>query len=94
MPIPVKVENICEKASVSVVLNINHRKFISATSGSERQTVRRNLGAEQKMEVLIEQITLANKNRFGKSSEKMTDMLKSVLWKLMEPLFSLIEYAG
>ena len=55
MPIPVKVENICEKASVSVVLNINHRKFISATSGSERQTVRkRNLGAEQKMEVLIE----------------------------------------
>ena len=26
-----------------------------------------------KMEVLIEQITLANKNRFGRSSEKMTD---------------------
>lgn len=25
------------------------------------------------MEVLIEQITLANKNRFGRSSEKMTD---------------------
>lgn len=25
------------------------------------------------MEVLIEQITLANKNRFGKSSEKMPD---------------------
>lgn len=27
----------------------------------------------KKMEVLIEQITLANKNRFGRSSEKMTD---------------------
>lgn len=27
-----------------------------------------------KMEVLIEQITLANKNRFGRSSEKMTDL--------------------
>jgi transposase len=25
------------------------------------------------MEVLIEQITLENKNRFGRSSEKMTD---------------------
>lgn len=27
----------------------------------------------KKMEILIEQITLANKNRFGRSSEKMTD---------------------
>lgn len=27
----------------------------------------------KKMEVLIEQITLENKNRFGRSSEKMTD---------------------
>ena len=42
----------------------------------------------KKIEVLIEQITLANKNRFGRSSEKMMILHRSVLWKLMEPLFS------
>lgn len=37
------------------------------------------------MEVLIEQITLANKNRFGRSSEKTMDTSQICF---MEPLFS------
>ena len=38
----------------------------------------------KKLELLIEQVTLSNKNRFGKSSEKMSDASQICFMKWME----------
>ena len=46
---------------------------------------------DTKMQAMMEQLILANKNRFGRSSEKMEDAHSSVLLKWMEPLCFLMK---